>query len=96
MVGIISNRDISAAGPRSKGKLVGLVMNRDVKMVKPDDPARTAVQLMLEFKLGSLPVVNDDETLIGIVTETDFLQVAWQALGRSESSARGTNHAMID
>lgn len=81
VVGIISNRDISAAGPRSKAKRVGAVMNRDVKMVRPEDSARRAVALMLEFKLGSVPVVNEDETLVGIVTETDFLRVAWVALG---------------
>jgi CBS domain-containing membrane protein len=92
VVGVISNRDISAAGPRSKSKRVGAVMSRDVKMVRPEDPARRAVQLMLEFKLGSVPVVNEDETLVGIVTETDFLRVAWTALGAN--SLKGTNHAL--
>ena len=79
LVGVISTRDTQAAGKRSK-KRVGEVMSREVLTVRPDDPAVKAVKLMIENKVGSVPVVDEEETLIGIVTETDFLQVAWQAL----------------
>ncbi|MBL8951568.1 MAG: CBS domain-containing protein [Myxococcaceae bacterium] len=81
VVGIISNRDTAAAGRRTK-KRVGEVMSREVKVVRPTDAAEKAVELMVENKIGSVPVVDDEETLVGIVTETDFLQVAWQALKR--------------
>jgi CBS domain-containing protein len=84
VVGIISNRDLKAVGPRSKTKRVGSVMTREVFTVRPDDPASKAAEIMLEHKLGALPVVDSNETLIGIVTETDFLRIALQAL-----SARG-------
>jgi CBS domain-containing protein len=80
VVGIISTRDLAAHGRKSKTKRVGQVMSRDVKTVRPDDPADKAVALMIENKIGSLPVVDEQETLIGIVTETDFLRVAHQAL----------------
>lgn len=86
VVGILSNRDTALAGKRSK-KRVGEVMSRDVKTVRPDDPAAKALELMIENKIGSVPVVDDEETLIGIVTETDFLQVAWRSLRRGERSA---------
>lgn len=92
VVGLISQRDVAAAGKRSK-KRVGEVMSRDVKMVRPYESAEKAVALMLENKIGSLPVVDDEETLIGIVTETDFLQVAYQALTAGKG-LRGTNHSM--
>jgi CBS domain-containing protein len=32
-------------------------------------------------KIGGLPVIDDDGRLVGMVTETDFLRVAHQALG---------------
>ena len=48
--------------------------------MRPDDPADKAVAIMIEHKIGSLPVVDEEENLIGIVTETDFLQVAYRAL----------------
>jgi CBS domain-containing protein len=79
VVGIISTRDLAAHG-KSKTKRVGQVMSREVKTVRPDDPAEKAVALMLENKIGSLPVVDEEENLVGIVTETDFLRVAYQAL----------------
>jgi CBS domain-containing membrane protein len=92
VVGILSNRDLAAAGRRSKTKRVGEVMSRAVMTVRPDDPAEKAVALMLANKVGSVPVVDDEETLVGIVTETDFLQVAYQALTRGPTRSRGTNH----
>jgi CBS domain-containing protein len=83
VVGIISNRDLK--GERTKGKRVGAVMTREVITVRPEDPAAKAAELMLEHKLGALPVIDNQETLIGIVTETDFLRVALQALGGKAS-----------
>jgi CBS domain-containing protein len=55
-------------------------MTRDVTTVRPDTPASDAATILLERKIGSLPVVNSDGQPIGIVTETDFLQVARRAL----------------
>jgi CBS domain-containing protein len=91
VVGIISTRDLAAHG-RKKTKRVGEVMSRDVKTVRPDDPADKAVALMIENKIGSLPVIDEEENLVGIVTETDFLQVAYRALtnnGRSNGERAG-------
>lgn len=90
VVGILSSRDLAGPGRRSKTKRVGQVMSRDVKTVRADEPADRAVELMLEHKVGSVPVVDAQETLIGIVTETDFLRVAQQALA---SARKGTNRA---
>ena len=82
VVGIVSNRDIiGALGKRLDMHLrVGELMTRTVRTVHPTLPAHEAAGIMLEAKFGSLPVVGDDEQLIGIVTETDFLAVAQQAL----------------
>jgi CBS domain-containing protein len=86
VVGVISQRDVAAAGKRSK-KRVGEIMSREVLTVRPYDPADKAITLMLENKIGSVPVVDDSETLIGIVTETDFLVVAKQALAERRKTA---------
>lgn len=90
VVGVVSDRDLKAVGPRSKDKRVGEVMTREVLTVRPDEPAADAAQLMLERKLGSLPVVDAQQTLIGIITETDFLRVAQEAL--SKDRPRRLNH----
>jgi acetoin utilization protein AcuB len=50
---------------------VGKVMTRSVIIVRPDEDARDAARLMLEHKIGALPVLDGDH-LVGILTETDL------------------------
>jgi CBS domain-containing protein len=49
-------------------------MTRNVVTVKPGTPVLTAAQLMLERRISGLPVVDEDGSVIGIVTEHDFLR----------------------
>lgn len=52
---------------------VDSVMTTAVVTVDPRRDARGASQLMLDHKIGALPVV-DGGTVIGIITETDLLR----------------------
>jgi len=56
------------------------IMTKSVVTVSPDTPADEAVSLMIEHKVHALPVLGDGGILVGIVTATDFLVVAHQAL----------------
>jgi CBS domain-containing protein len=49
------------------------VMSEPVIAIGPDTTIREAATLMLEKKIGCLPVVTG-HTLVGIVTETDLLR----------------------
>lgn len=93
LVGIVTHRDLlQAAGrafaePASETRDRMLrqvpirdVMRRDVETIEPDKPAAAAARRMLEKKIGCLPVVNERGSLVGIVTETDFVQLALDAL----------------
>ena len=51
------------------------VMTKQVITVRRDTPVRVALQLMLEHKISGIPVVKEDMTLVGIVTEKDLLQL---------------------
>ncbi|MGZ5938289.1 MAG: CBS domain-containing protein [Rhizomicrobium sp.] len=51
-------------------------MSRDVVTVSPDDTVLRAARLMLQKKFSGLPVVDAAGTLVGIVTEGDFLRRA--------------------
>ena len=75
VIGILSDRDILRAfGALGRDDLiVGAVMTTDVITIGPDAPAREALRIMLEEKIGCLPVVDGDARLIGLITETDFL-----------------------
>ena len=77
LVGIVSDRDIVR---RADKKRIADVMSRDVVTTRPDAPAHLAASMMLDFRIGSLPVVNDDGALVGVVTITDYLAVARRAL----------------
>lgn len=48
------------------------VMGRKITTIRPDAPLSSAAQIMLKHKYGCLPVV-DGETLVGIITEADFV-----------------------
>jgi len=82
VVGILSNRDLigAIATRQDTGVPVAELMTRSVRTVRQGLPAHQAAEILLEEKIGSLLVVGDDEQLVGIVTETDFLSVAHKAL----------------
>jgi len=86
LVGIVTDRDIRLNLPSQATSLsvwevnhlltkltVGKVMTGSVITVGPDRAARDAAQLMLDHKIGALPVM-DGGRLVGIVTETDMLR----------------------
>ena len=56
---------------------VDKIMTREVVTVSPDAPLRTAVKLILEYKIGGLPVVNNGH-VVGILTESDVFRYVAQ------------------
>lgn len=86
LVGIITDRDIRLNLPSPATSLsvweinyllarmtVASVMTRDVVTIGPQHDAKEAAQLMLDRKIGALPVIDGD-VLVGIITETDLLR----------------------
>jgi CBS domain-containing protein len=86
VVGIVSQRDLFRGalaralgyGAHAQQKLLGQllvkeVMTNDPVTIGPDAPLAEAARIMLERKIGSLPVVEGGR-LIGILTESDFLK----------------------
>ena len=93
LVGLITRTDllhaflgISTAGkPIEKANgdtLAGAIMRRNVVTGDPEAPLATACRVMLHEKLGCLPIVLADTTLVGIVTETDFIRLSLDLLER--------------
>ncbi|HEX5064211.1 MAG TPA: CBS domain-containing protein [Kofleriaceae bacterium] len=77
LVGVVSDRDLIA--PKRAHKIAD-VMTRDVMTARPETPAFEAASMMLDHKIGSVLVVNDENKLVGVVTQTDYLEVARRAL----------------
>jgi CBS domain-containing protein len=59
-------------------KTVADVMSHDPIVVKPETPIKDAIKILAERRISGLPVVNSDDKLVGVISETDLL---WQETG---------------
>ena len=86
VVGIVTDRDIRLNLPSPATSLsgweinyllaqvtVGGVMTTSVIVVHPDRSIAEAARIMIDHKIGALPIVEDGR-LVGIVTESDFVR----------------------
>jgi CBS domain-containing protein len=60
------------------------IMTLDVTSVRPDTKLIDAARIMRDNKFGCLPVTEQDGTLVGIVTQSDFLRLAMNLLYEDE------------
>jgi acetoin utilization protein AcuB len=101
LVGIVTDRDVrhhlfSPAAYRDLGTVrvdallrqvpVSHIMSWPVITAGPDDDVPATAAVMLERKLGALPVV-ERERVVGIVTETDLLRQLCRADAAGAASA---------
>ncbi|MGQ9837002.1 MAG: CBS domain-containing protein [Cyanobacteriota bacterium] len=74
LVGVISRRDIDLALHHGFGHApVKGYMTCEVKTISPNTPLAQIQQLMINWDIGRLPVLQDGQ-LVGIVTRTDVLR----------------------
>jgi len=52
---------------------VGDIMNRNVIAIGPETPCRFALTVFLEDRVATLPVIDGERRLVGILSETDLL-----------------------
>ena len=95
LIGMVSHRDATRAldvartvGGQRTDVRVGDIMKTEVLRALPTMAAHQAASMMIEARIGSLPVVGDGGRLVGIITETDFLEVAREALAGVDAGAR--------
>ena len=83
LVGILSDRDLlrQSGKPHGSRHRVDEAMTRNVVSVGPATLASEAAALLIDNKIGALPVLDEELALVGVVTETDFLRIALEALG---------------
>lgn len=100
LVGIVSDRDLkrAMASPATSLEVheltyllnrlaVGEIMTRTVITIGAMFPVEEAARLMVMEKVSALPVTDADR-LIGIVTETDVLDLFVRAMGAGTPSSR--------
>jgi CBS domain-containing protein len=98
LVGLITRSDLfhvsssvlSTSAPEENAILHRLtaarVMKRDVVTARPDDSLSRVAKLLWESHLSCVPIVDDDEALVGIITEGDFVRLAHHLLARFEGT----------
>ncbi len=87
--GIISDRDLLAAISPNIGtpaetakdlatlnKLAHQIMSRALVTLRPDEDLQTAIQRLNEHRVSGLPVINDKNQPLGILTWRDVLRQA--------------------
>lgn len=80
LIGMVSDRDILRALNHPKQTTIAEIMTHSPITIEADKSAHLAARIMLDRTIGSLPVVNEEGLMIGLVTQTDFLDVARRAL----------------
>jgi len=101
LIGVITDRDVKEAAPSGattldvyelnylllKMKVRDLVKKAPIT-IKPTNSVEKAALLMHDHKIGCLPVVDDAGKLVGLITETDLLEVMVEILGYKEKGTR--------
>jgi acetoin utilization protein AcuB len=101
LVGIVTDRDIRLNLPSPATSLsvwelnyllarltVGQVMTKSVIVIDPSRDAREAAAIMLDHKVGALPVLEGPQ-LVGILTETDLVRAFAQGAVTTERATVG-------
>lgn len=98
LVGIVSDRDVRDASPSKATTLdmyemhyllaeikASSIMTPNPFTIKPDDTVEMAAMLMLDHKIGGLPVMDKGE-LVGIISEQDVFKALVNITGVREES----------
>lgn len=101
LIGVVSDRDLKEAAPSGATTLdvyelnyllakmkVRDLIKRDPITIKPTNSVEKAAQMMHDHKIGCLPVVDDAGALVGLITETELLEVMVEILGYKEKGTR--------
>jgi len=102
LIGIVSDKDLLNASPSPATSLsiwemnyllskitVGDVMSKDVLTITIDTPIEQAAHIMVDNKIGGLPVLKDGK-VVGIITETDLFKIFLEVMGGREFGIRVT------
>lgn len=102
LVGIVTEGDLLNASPTQATLLsvweinylvskikVSQVMSKKVLTISEDTPIEEAARVMIDNKIGGLPVVRD-EKVVGIITETDLFKIMLEMLGARQIGVRAS------
>ncbi len=83
LIGIITERDLRQHWGYLDSTKVNAAMTPDPLTVTPRDTAENAARLMLQHKIGGLPVL-DDRQLVGILSTSDLIRALLNVIQAAE------------
>ena len=78
LVGILTRSDMITNPDEEQ---IAMLMTRDLITAKMDDDLKTVAEKMVENNIRRIPVVNDEDELVGIVTSFDIVALAIADMG---------------
>lgn len=87
LVGLLSLGDVREATHDEVHLKVREVMSQNVVAVSAGDTIKTAAMLMYTNKIGALPVIDNHDQLVGIITESDIFKVLILWFSEEEANA---------
>lgn len=74
LIGVVSDRDLARIGEQIQVYTVKEVMTTDVIAATDTTPLKEILHVMVTEGISSVPIIDDSNKLIGIVTSTDVLK----------------------
>ena len=76
LAGVLAERDLLLAATHYLQSAIEVfeIMHRNVVTAAPDMPITEAAMLMVNNKIGGLPVIDGKQRVVGIITETDIFR----------------------
>ena len=96
LLGLVTHRAVLrhlSSGHAKPRTPASTIMRTELVTVTPDTPTLEAIRMMRRYRIGCLPVVNEDR-LVGLVTEDDFMDIAEKLL--EEFSPRTDGDAPLE
>ncbi|MEE0511701.1 MAG: magnesium transporter [Peptococcaceae bacterium] len=93
LVGILSLRELIIAGPETT---VGDIMRQNVTSVNVRDDQEEVADIMSKYGLLALPVVDDEDHILGIITVDDIVDVIQDEASEDIYRMAGTTEAEMD
>ena len=83
ILGVVTERDLLLAVSHylTSPIDVEIIMTHPVVTTTPDTPLAEAAMLMVSNKIGGLPVVDTNQRVVGIITESDIFRAFVGMLG---------------
>ena len=91
LVGIVAERDLLLAATRHLQSAIEVaeVMHASVTTATLDMPIAEAATLMVDNRIGGLPVVDENAYVVGVITETDIFRAFVERERRSGPAGTG-------